>query len=84
MHVEYILTESASPLDRDEVKMDLVLVNMKNNIFPLISTIILPKVLILCYPVHIETLAVIFWNSCVELKCQKEKLTYLSYIKSWL
>ena len=33
-----------------------MLVNMKNNIFPLISTIILPKVLTLYYAVHHETL----------------------------
>ena len=70
--VEYIFVQSSSPLDR-EVKMDLMLVNMKNNLFPLISTIILPKVLTLCYPVHLETLAVIYWNSCVALKCQKKQ-----------
>ena len=53
------LTKSASSLDRDEVNMDLMLVSVNNNIFPLISTIILPKVLTLCYPVHIEKVAVI-------------------------
>ena len=35
-------------------------VNEKNGIFYLISTIILPKVLIMCYPVRLETLAVIY------------------------
>ena len=57
--VTYILTRFASPLDRDELKMDLMHVNMKSDIFPLISTIVLPKVLTLCYPGHLETLAVI-------------------------
>ena len=63
------MTRRASPLDSDEVKIDLMLVNMKDNIFPLISTIILPKVLTLCYPVDLDTLAVIYWNSYVALTC---------------
>ena len=58
--IEYILTKSVAPLDHDEMKMDLLLANVKNDIFPLISTVILPKVLNLCYPMHIETLAVIY------------------------
>ena len=41
----YILTRSASLLDSDEVKMALMLANMKNDIFALTSIIILPKVL---------------------------------------
>ena len=53
--------------------MDLMLVNMKNDIFPLISTIILHKVLILGDLVHLETLVAIYWNSCVALKYQIEK-----------
>ena len=41
-------------------------------------------VLTLCYPVYFETLAVIYWISCVTLKNQREKsLTYISYTKSW-
>ena len=48
INIDYILTKSSSPLDRNEIKMDLMLVNMKN-IFPLISTI-------MCYPAHPETL----------------------------
>ena len=46
---EYILNNSASPVDWDEVKMDLMLVNMKRKIFILISTIVLPKLLAMCY-----------------------------------
>ena len=48
MCVESILTRSASSPDYDEVTTDLMLTNMKNNIFPLLSTIIFPKMLILC------------------------------------
>ena len=47
--------------------------NMRNDIFALIPTIILPKVLTLCYPLHLETLAVIHWSSCVAPKWQREK-----------
>ena len=54
-----ILIRSASLEDRDDAKMDLVFANMKIDIFPLTYTIILPKVLTLCHPVHLETLAVI-------------------------
>ena len=46
--VEYILAKSTSPLDRDDIKMDLMFINMKNNIIPVNSTIILSKVIILC------------------------------------
>ena len=48
MCVESILTRSASSPNYDEVTTDLMLTNMKNNIFPLLSTIIFPKMLILC------------------------------------
>ena len=56
----------ASPIDRDEVKTDLMLANMTNNIF-------LPNVLTLFYPIHIETLSVIEWNPCEVQQCQWEK-----------
>ena len=82
--VEHVLTRSVLPLDRDEVKTDLMLTNMKNDLCPLISTIVPKKILTLCYPVYFETLAVIYWISCVTLKNQREKsLTYISYTKSW-
>ena len=45
------------------------------NRFQLISTFIPPKVLATCYPIHLETVAVIDWNSCVALKCQRENVT---------
>ena len=60
--VQYILTKIASLLDRDEVKINKMLVNMKTNSFPLIATIIFPRVLTLCYPVHLEN-----WLSFVEM-----------------
>ena len=41
--VNPILTRWASPPDRDGIKTDLMLANMKNDIFPLISTIVLPR-----------------------------------------
>ena len=36
IYIEHILTRNALPLDRDEVKVDLMLTNMKTNIFPMI------------------------------------------------
>ena len=54
--VVYILPKRASPQGRDEIEMNLMLINMKNNICRLISNIIVPEVLALYYPVHIETL----------------------------
>ena len=54
--------------------MDLMLVSMKNYICPLIFTIILPNVLTLRYPMHIETLAVIYWNSRVALTCKNKTI----------
>ena len=71
--VWYILARNASPRDRDEVKTDLMLAAMKNKIFPLISITDLLKVLTLCYQVHLEMLVLIYWNSWVALKCQREK-----------
>ena len=68
--VHYILTRSFSPLDHDEVKTNLMLASMmKNNTFPLISTIILPNVLTMFYSVHLQTLAEICRISCGALKC---------------
>ena len=57
-----------------------MLVNMKYDIFPLISIIIFRKVLTLCYPVHLEMLAVIYSNSYVALKYQTEKLIDVSQL----
>ena len=54
-------------------KMDVRFADMKNDIVPLITTIIHPKVLTLSYSGHIETLFVIYWNSCVALKCRRQK-----------
>ena len=56
-----------------------MLVNTNNNIFSL-TVIILSKILTLCYPVHIETLAMIYLNSCVALKYQREKLIDVSQL----
>ena len=66
--IEHILIRIASPLDHDGVKTDLTLANMKIDIFPLMSTIVLPKMLNLCHPVHLETLVVIYWNSYVVIE----------------
>ena len=60
--------------------MDPMLVNMKNDILPLISVIILPKVLTLYHPVHIETLAAIYWKSFVALNFQREKSVDVSQL----
>ena len=61
-------------------KMDLMLADMKNSILTLKSTIILLKMLTPCYPIHIETLAVIYWNPCVALKCRREKSVDVSQL----
>ena len=47
--------------------------NMKNNIFPLISKIILSEVLTFFYLIQSERLAVIFRNQYAILKCYIEK-----------
>ena len=52
---------------RDEITTDLMSINMKNNIFPLISTIIRPNMLTLCCPVQLETLGVVYLNLHVAL-----------------
>ena len=72
--IEHILTRNASPLDRDEIKIDLMLTNMKSNIFPLISTIILTKVLTPFYSVHHEMLTVIYWNFVCDTIMSKIKI----------
>ena len=76
--VEYILTRSALPLDRDEIKW----FNMTNNTYSLVSTIILPKVLILCYPLHLETLTVIYWNPCVHYIVKEENIWRILVIQN--
>ena len=58
--------------------MDQMLLNMKINIFFLISNIILPKVLNLLNHVQPETLAVIYWKLYVVLKCYIEKWIVIS------
>ena len=76
--VEHILTRNASQPDREEVKMNLMLASMTNNIFTRISTIIHPKVFTLYYSVHLEMLAVAYWNPYLALNCQREKATDVS------
>ena len=68
----YILTRGAPLLDRNEAKMDLMLVNVKNGIFHPISTIILLKIFPLRQLIHIKTLVVIYLNPCVALICQRQ------------
>ena len=50
--VGYIFARGAMSPQCDEVTMDSVLLNMKNDVFVLISNIILQKVLTLLYPVQ--------------------------------
>ena len=45
-----------------------------DDIFPLISTIVILNVLTLCFPVYLIRLAVIHWNSYAALKCQGERI----------
>ena len=68
-----IFNRSASSPPRDDVTTDPTLLNMKNDIFPLIYNIVLSKVLTLHYPVHPEMLAVIYWNLYVVLKWYIER-----------
>ena len=56
MCVEYIVDRGASSSYRAELKNELMLANMMNNIFPLISNIILPKMLTV-----LETSSMIYW-----------------------
>ena len=69
MCVGYISARSVSSPHRDEVTTDPMLLNMKNNTLSLIINIIFQKVLTLIYYVQPETLAVIYWNLYVVLKC---------------
>ena len=73
MCVDYILARIVLSPDREELTAGLMITNIKINIFPLISTIFIPTVLTLCYLAHIETLAVIYQNLYVALKCCIEK-----------
>ena len=54
MCVGYIISINTSSARRDEVKTDTMFLNVKNDIFLLISNIILPEVLILLYAVQPE------------------------------
>ena len=56
----------------DEVKAELMFANREDNIFLIISIIILPRVFTRYHPVHFETLAVIHWKICAALRCQTE------------
>ena len=60
--IRYISAWSASSLHCDELSMDPMVLNRKYDIFPRISTVILPKVLARLYPVQPEMLAMIYWN----------------------
>ena len=73
MYVGYIFARSVSSPHCDGVTIDPLLLNMKNIIFPLISSIILPKMLTLLYPLQPETLAVVYWNLYVVLEYNIEK-----------
>ena len=55
--VGYIIARSAPLPHIEGLTMDLVLLNIKNNTFPLIHTIILPKIV---NPAQPETLVVIY------------------------
>ena len=78
MCVGYIFVWSTSSPHHDEVTTDPKSLSMKCNIFPLISNIILPKVLTLPYPEQHETLALVYWNLYMVLKCYIEKLIDVS------
>ena len=60
--VGYIFARSASLLHRKKVTTNPMHPNMKDNIFHITSSIILPRLLNLRYPVQPETLAVSYWN----------------------
>ena len=46
----------------------------------MISTINLPKVIGLCYPVHIETVDVTYWNSRAVVKYERGKTIVVSQL----
>ena len=80
MCVRYIFSRSASSPHRDYIMTDPILPNMIDAKFPLISTIIILRVLNLLYPIQPETLGVIHWNPYVVLNVtSKNELTYPSY-----
>ena len=58
--------------------MDLMPANTKNDIFLLSFTIILSRMLTVCYPTQFEAFDCDLLNSCVALKCQREKDTDVS------
>ena len=76
MCVGYFFVRSASLPRRDEVTTGPTVLNMTNNIFPLVSNVIIPKVLTLFYSAHYETLAVVYWNLYVVLKYYAVKLRF--------
>ena len=83
--VENILSKGVSSPDGEEHATSLVFANMKNDIFPQISNMILLNVLTLCRPVKLETSSVIDWNMYVALQCNiKSKLTNFNYAKSFV
>ena len=57
-------------------------INMKNDTFPLISTIILLQMLILCYPVRLQTSVAINWNLYVALECDRKLSGRISAIQN--
>ena len=61
-----------------KVTADPTLLNLKNDIFPLIKNIIIPKVLTLLYLVQPKMLAVIYWNLYVVETWYIEKLIDVS------
>ena len=75
MCVRYIADKSAPSPHHDEVTTDSILLNMKNDMFLLVSNIILSKMLTLLYPVQPESLAVIYLNMYVVIRC---------YIGKWI
>ena len=60
MSIGYIFAISASSPHRDEVTTDLMLTNRKTDIFPLISSVILPNVLTLFNHVQPEILVTVY------------------------
>ena len=56
----------------------------KKSIFPLISTIILPKVFTLLNPMKPDTLVVLYRNMYVALKVTQKKNCRISVIKSYV
>ena len=59
-------------------------INVKNNVFSLISTIILPKVSTLCCLVHLETLAMMYQNPYVATKSIGVSQIYKIMIVMWV